>query len=112
MTSAVVVIPVSAPFIITTRGQSDHISRTLSVVRPWPSGSVATIEWTCMIVVGTATANELIWISGLTVITSGPWWLGTFNTGLIALIGPFFESPGSAALRIIVHSTDNSPQCS
>ena len=55
--------------------------------------------------VGTATASELISISGITVMTSGPWWLGTFNTGLMALMGPFFESPGSAALRIMVHST-------
>ena len=54
-----------------------------------------------IIVVGTATANELIFISGFTVMTSGPWWLGTFSTGLIALIGPFLESPGSAALLII-----------
>ena len=27
------------------------------------------------------------------------------STGLMALMGPFFESPGSAALRIMVHST-------
>ena len=62
--------------------------------------------------VGTATARELISISGFTVMTSGPWWLGTFSTGLIALMGPFFESPGSAALRIMVHSTLREPPSS
>ena len=30
----------------------------------------------------------------------------------MALIGPFAESPGSAARRIMVHSTDSEPQCS
>ena len=31
---------------------------------------------------------------------------------MIALIGPLLESPGSAALRIMVHSTESLPQCS
>ena len=63
-------------------------------------------------VVGTATARELISISDLTVMTSEPWWLGILRTGLIALIGPFLESPGSAARLIMVHSTFSDPHAS
>ena len=42
----------------------------------------------------------------------GPVMRRDFQNGFDGVDGPFFESPGSAARRIMVHSTVNEPQCS
>ena len=53
ITSAVEGMPSYTPDIVITLGVPSRASST-SVVRPCPRGSFAEMEWTCMIVVGTA----------------------------------------------------------
>ena len=69
------------------------------------------MEWQCIRVAGTATAMELMSISGLTVIRRAVVG-GDLENGFDGVDGPFLGITGVGGWRIIVHSTFNEPQCS
>ncbi len=83
-----------------TLGASLRMPRISSVLLSLESW--ATTVCTCMRVVEALTAMVLMFSQGMTLCTSGPWWVGSLTEGSRPLMGPFFASPGSAARLTMV----------
>lgn len=83
-----------------TLGALLRMPRTSSVVDSLES--CATTVCTCMSVVDAFTAMVLMLSQGMTLCTSGPWWVGSLTEGSRPLTGPPLLSPGSTARRTMV----------